>query len=285
MLTAFDRAFGQIPGRGRVVDLLGRIAARVSPEGLCRPHRNARISVRLTDRIERLMWGGVYETELVTLMTRFLGAGMVFADVGAHVGYFTAVAACLVGETGKVHAFEPDPANYRRLADNTAKLTNVRCYSLAVSDAVGSSRFFRSPLAQESGWGSLLTDGERREAIRTETTSLDAWAVDQAVTRMEFVKIDVEGAEVRVLRGASSVLTRMRPVLFGEVNPTCLARDGETPGSLVKVLENYGYVVASVFSGKAPVPGSFFAAPKEKADQIDEASRHGLKLVPCVSAT
>src|SRR5882762_4798355 len=98
-----------IPGKARLAEAVLRYAR--SREVECHPLPGITVSLRTNQRIERWMWAGAYERELVRLMKRTLKSGMTVLDVGANIGYFSALASGLVGNSGQVYAFEPMPQN------------------------------------------------------------------------------------------------------------------------------------------------------------------------------
>ena len=155
-------------------------------------------------------------------MMEHLRAGDTVLDVGAHTGYYTLLASTLVGEEGRVWAFEPAPRNARYLRGNVEAngRENVRVTEAAVSDEEGTARFGGGT---GTGTGRLTDEGD----LEVRTLTLDGFCerhrLDPAV-----VKIDVEGAEARVLRGADDVLRTAGPVLFlsihgRDVREACMA--------------------------------------------------------------
>jgi len=265
-------------GKWRLADLLGRILAHFRPEARCWLTRDTGLRVRFGDRIERLMWAGCYERDLVTTLRHILQPGMVFVDVGAHIGYFTALAWVLVRPAGGVHAFEADPQCFQRLRENSRILDGVVLHPTAVSDRVGAATFFASPDPAESGWGSLFPDGLRRATRLVSTTTLDAWRQREAPGRVDFVKLDVEGAEYRVLRGAEALIRADRPTLFLEVNNVCLTRDGRSARDIVDFLDRYDYRATGVLSRFSL--HSIFAVPEFKAESIEVVRCAGVRLLP-----
>lgn len=113
-------------------------------------------TVRLTDRIECLMWAGAYEPELRTILKNILQSGMTFVDVGVHIGYFTVLAAHRGGASGEVHAFEPDPVCFQRLRINTADYDYVHAYHVAVSNEAGKQDFFDLLIKKNPGRGQFF---------------------------------------------------------------------------------------------------------------------------------
>jgi len=210
------------------------------------------------------MWAGCYETHLIALLKRALGPGMVFVDVGAHIGYFTSLGAGLVGPQGEVHCFEADPDCTSRLVVNTRNYSWVHVHNAAVGDRIEEVSSFRSNRPDESGWGTVLPTGESRPEIRVPMTTLDESRSRSGFSRLDFIKLDIEGAECRALQGASQMIGRHRPFVFSEVNEVCLARDCRSLRDLTSFFAEKGYEVRIVRDTKGSVE-SLFAIPAEKS--------------------
>ena len=154
----------QFRGKVRLTNWMGKTASGFVREADCHPVPGARVIVSLNDRVGRLMWTGCYEPELVALLRKVLDPGMTFVDVGAHIGYFSLIAAALVGEKGVVHSFEPDPDCFSRLVVNSSVYSWVKTHNSAVADRNGEIPCYRSPRQSESGWGAIFdADGKREE--------------------------------------------------------------------------------------------------------------------------
>src|SRR6202008_2152616 len=142
----------------------------------------------------------------VALLQRVLAPGDVFVDVGANIGYFTAVAAASVGRAGEVHAFEPVPRYFERL--DALRRSNpehrLHVYAEALGDAEGSAEI-RVTRERNIGWKTLLPGLMRAEETgHTHTVRvrcLDHYLAERGVGRVALIKIDVEGYELPVLRG------------------------------------------------------------------------------------
>jgi FkbM family methyltransferase len=152
--------------------------------------------------------GGSYEPEQTRLFERHVRPGHVVLDVGAHVGYYTLLSAVLAGEGGAVWSFEPNPRNARFLRRHAEinGLASVRVTEAAVAAADGTARF---DFGSGSGTGHLATAG----ALEVRTVRLDRFCAEKGIAP-DVVKIDVEGAEMEVLRGARATLARHRPTIF-----------------------------------------------------------------------
>jgi FkbM family methyltransferase len=188
---------------------------------------------------------GCYEPQETQLASRLLGPGDLFVDVGANWGYFSLAAAHWVGPGGTVIAFEPEPRLFTLLADNLAanRLTSVRPAQTAIGAGPGRMAF--SAFRVESGnWGQSRScaEGDRID-FECDTAALDDILPAEA-SRVQLVKIDVEGAEAEVLAGMRRGLARgrYRYVLL-ECHPELLAERGVTPAACLDALFDAGYRV------------------------------------------
>ena len=152
--------------------------------------------------------GGTYEPEQTDLFARLVKTGDTVLDVGAHTGYYSLLAARLVGHTGSVWSFEPDPVNFGFLKRHIERnrLGQVHSIPSAVSDCAGTAHFERGT---GTGTGRLGGEGQ----LRVDTVSIDEFCGARDL-RVAAIKIDVEGAEDLVLRGALATLTRDGPAVF-----------------------------------------------------------------------
>lgn len=141
------------------------------------------------------------------LVQHLLRRGDRFVDVGANIGYYTLLAAALVGPGGTVDAFEPGQPALDRLRENIAlnRLFNVRVHALALSDAPGTARF----LTGHDTTNRLAASGDAASAA----TTVPAARLDDLLSAQTCAlgKLDVEGAELRVLKGAEGMLSRANP--------------------------------------------------------------------------
>jgi FkbM family methyltransferase len=151
------------------------------------------------------------------LLHYVLQRGHTFVDVGANLGFYTRMASSLVGEVGQVYAFEPMPAAYRLLRMNTADLINVTLHDDALSDCEGVGEFY---VRDHGDASSLVSDGAGRP-IQVTLTTLDKKLSPEEIgsRRIDFIKIDVEGAELSVLRGALKTIQTHRPIVYFEFLP------------------------------------------------------------------
>jgi FkbM family methyltransferase len=215
-LTVLQRVLEGFPirGKGRLADA---VLSKMNGEFECHPLPGTTVSVRTDQRIERWMWAGAYEPELVSLLKKTLKAGMTVLDLGANIGYFSVIAAALVGENGQVHAFEPMPHNLVRLRKNLEPFHWTIVHPYAVGNVTGEVSIHYSD--KETGWASIhdkhpLGNLPCKSAVSA--TRLDDWLQTNSVNRIDFIKLDIEGSELDALRGARQTLDRFRPTIVAE---------------------------------------------------------------------
>jgi len=191
---------------------------------------------------------GRYEPNEMFAMAKLLAPGMCVVDAGANEGLFTILAARIVGESGAVHAFEPSPREQGRLHANLAvnHLANVKVHHAALGRALGKSTL-RIAGASHSGHnalgGFIYAGTVLEESVEVDVVTLDQAMREQKVTRLDLLKIDVEGSEVEVLKGADEVLRTLRPVVLAEAQDESLRRMGSNVGELLKLLRSNDYEV------------------------------------------
>jgi FkbM family methyltransferase len=196
----------------------------------------------LSDAVQRSMfYRGLYEPYTSRMILEALPVGGTFLDIGANAGNFTLLAAAAVGPSGFVHAIEASPLNAQRLrADLEANgLTNrVALYEVGVADAIGTMRLQFAPGPSPHGMRYL----DPGAAIGGEVVSITT--VDELLPDLhaDVVKVDVEGADLRVLRGMSKVLAAHPPkLLIVEVEECLLQRFGDSTAELVAFMRQKGY--------------------------------------------
>jgi FkbM family methyltransferase len=158
-------------------------------------------------KITRLLFG-TYEPEQSDLFRQHIRSGDQVLDIGAAAGYYTLLSARLVGSTGRVVSFEPDPDNLRFLRSHVEQngLSQVTILPVALADETGTARFGGGT---GTGTGRLCQNGVVQVAVRR----LDDVAAEMDL-RPQHLKIDVEGAEMAVLRGGERTIKTDRPTIF-----------------------------------------------------------------------
>jgi FkbM family methyltransferase len=182
-----------------------------------------------------------YERELAYL-SRFLAPGMVVIDGGANCGIYTVVASKLVGPSGRVLSFEPGSEAFSVLTKNIEinRLSNVRAHCAALSDTTGIARLYH----HEHGPNSFSLGHPGNTMIDSEgvvTRTIDEVVRDENASRVGLIKLDVEGAEELVLRGARKIIAHSCPTILFEANATAAMRLGLQAHGAQELLRNWGY--------------------------------------------
>ncbi len=176
-----------------------------------------RTAVRLFGRIEARR-----PQSALVLLNRLLRPGDVAVDVGAHRGVFTDRMARLVGPTGHVHAFEPNPDSWRVLAAVKGRSRNISLHHVGLSDRAGTATLYRPRPkgVRIDAMSSLIQHGDD-ESVHFDPVDVTIEVLDAALAdeprRIALIKVDVEGHELAVFRGADQVLERSRPAILVEI--------------------------------------------------------------------
>jgi FkbM family methyltransferase len=234
---------------------------------------------------EALFWGG-FECAETVFVDRYLEPGMTVLDIGAHHGLYTLLASKRVGRTGKVISFEPSPRERRQLKRN---LRLNFCSNVLVEPfALGSERSQTElyvVAGGEDGCNSLrppVVDAET-QPVRVDVVSLDEVVARIGLTKADFVKLDVEGGELDVLKGASRVLQfSPRPVLLVEVYDIRTGPWGYRAYEIVRFLAGIGYqwfqlddkgALSRIATDLDVYDANLVAIPEERADQVLQSAR------------
>jgi FkbM family methyltransferase len=183
---------------------------------------------------------GLYEKEVTSLVRQLVKKGMGVVDLGANIGYYTLLASRLVGDSGKVYAFEPDPTAHSYLLRNIEAngCRNVAAFRKAVSNKGGVMTLIRDPLGSES----FLQDRGKNGLEVVETVTMDRFFAKEGWPPIHLVKMDVEGSEKAVLEEMRE-LRRKNPLvqIIMELNSAALQRAGTNREELASALEALGF--------------------------------------------
>jgi len=194
---------------------------------------------------ETLLSEGIWEPKTTDYLCSALLPAQVFVDIGANVGYFTLLAARCVGPLGKVLAVEPNPAMTEQLRQNIARsgLTNVVAEVVACSASTGVCRLYTGG-PYNTGRSSLCSRNLQWTAsVDVNCVPADILAEKHALPRIDLVKIDVEGAELEVLRGMRDILKHWRPKIVIELLPSLLEGFSTTFNEVLEYMAGLGYSI------------------------------------------
>lgn len=184
---------------------------------------------------------GTFEPAMSALFGSLLARGYVVVDIGANIGFYTLLAADIVGEHGKVIAFEPVPRNVELLRKSVEVngYKNVTVVPKALSNRHGETRFLVND--QNRATGRIAIEGDDDSSIQVEITTLDEY-FGQHGTVVDLMKIDAEGAEPAILEGARALLARSPDlIILTEYNPKLIRAFGRQPTAYLRELSSLGF--------------------------------------------
>jgi FkbM family methyltransferase len=217
---------------------------------------------------------GNWEAGETAWFLRMVKPGETIVDAGANVGYYTVIGSRLVGDHGRVYAFEPDPSNFELLRKNVELngLTNVVLEQKALSNRKGTLKLY---IADKNKGDHRIyqPEGEARPSVEVEAVRLDEYFHDDK-RGIDFIKIDTQGAEGVILEGMAGLLERRTdgPTIFMEFWPHALKTMGTDPGAVLGMLHSSDYKFYEVRNpGEKPLralePADLLAAhPVEQVD-------------------
>jgi len=295
------RVFPRVRGYGRTSAMLNRGLLRMHASPLVTASMRQGHRLILDARVQsqsRAAFSGNYDNADVEILCGLMKAGTVALDVGANVGFYTVPLGCAARIVGaRVIAFEPLPANYRRLVQNVelnGLKDTVELHMTGLSAAAGTAELcLREDFegGGEVGNASLIIgDGldARFGRISVDLTPLDDLWPELALASLDIVKIDIEGHEADFLRGAREILERFRPVILMEVNRWFYRRRGMDFDRAIPELlpRGYGFYRLQASRIRWLIPGkvrgivqvgsltefgdveNVFLVPSEKVDEL-----------------
>lgn len=287
LLRAMQSPEGRERYRRSFLGWLWQGAGRLPWALRCNATLSGRLRIRLNARdqvISRSIFcTGEWEPGELQFIRSYVKPGMVAVDVGANIGVHTLTLAECVGPDGAVHSFEPTQVfeTLRYSVRQNGFDGRVRLNHCAVGAEEGHLRL----LACKPGYELFTSEGvplvpevATGQYVEYPMTALDAYARQQGLSRIDFLKVDVEGAEDLVLAGTRDLLSRSAVgcILF-ELNEVCMSRNGRSAGAFLELLRSCGYYL-SVIDGDArfhPLPknlnGTVFniVATHEPLPQVD----------------
>jgi len=247
----------QFPLRDGKAFLYGRLHAVLQPMerfAMVRLDKGFRMNLDLADpeQIKVYFYGHYHERYEADLVQRLLGEDDVFWDVGANVGYFTLVAAMALKNRGQIIAFEPGRNAYARLTENLAlnPWRNIQTFPVAVSDREGEAVLhLLGDIADSSA--SLYPAAQAQAGQEVcRTVALDHFLDSEGLRPPDLVKLDAEGAELAVLKGAAGLINDSPPLWLMEMEEKNLRAAGASKAAVAQFLTGCGYRAAHLRKGR-----------------------------------
>jgi FkbM family methyltransferase len=181
-------------------------------------------------------------------MNKLVKAGDIVFDVGSHIGVVACYLRTRATESGKIYAFEPFSKSYQRLCENIAlnSYKNVYTNNVAISDEIGVAKFYYEPRDNQLNSLGKVSNGTNQlsESVDVNTETIDSYCEQNKINLINFLKIDTEGYEINVLKGAANMLTNKKiEIVQFEISNQPLESLGKTPDEIITYLNSKGYEV------------------------------------------
>ena len=233
------------------------------------------------DQSRCLYVGGSFEPNEFAFLDKVLRPGMVVVDAGANEGFYSVFMARRVGAQGRVIAVEPSPRERARLVRNIEingfRNVEVRSTGLGAGPGQAVLHIANAEHNGQNTLGSFVYEGVSEETrLQIALESIDAISQQMGDDRIDVIKMDVEGSELRVLEGATRVLERDQPLILFEVLDKALRAQGASAEQLIAFLYRRGFVVLQFGTDGALYPlsrlaeasSNLVAAPPARAAEL-----------------
>jgi len=177
------------------------------------------------------------------LVSKLLKEGMTCLDIGANIGYYVLLENKFIGKQGKIIAIEPSPINFKYLQKNIKlqNAKNIQAFNIAAGDSEGKLRFLVYENASNSGM--IIPDGEEQkwpgEVIQVPVKTIDNLIAENNITKLDFVRMDVEGYEYHIFEGMKETLKKSKPLIYIEVHKSIMGV--EKTKKWFELLKSFGY--------------------------------------------
>jgi FkbM family methyltransferase len=224
-----------------------------------------------------------YEKTDSAMIERLINDGDVFFDIGANIGWYS-INLALSHRTAQIHSFEPIPRTYSYLQSNLKlnHLANVTAYNFGFSNGTGEFDFYYYEEGSGNASSANVSDREDVQVCQCKLQTLDDFAAETQ-TKVDFIKCDVEGAELLVYLGGLQTIKRDKPIVFSEILRKWSAKFDYHPNEIFKLFSDEGYQAFTVKDGslkeffqmnELTVETNFFFLHKQKhCQQIEKFSK------------
>ncbi|MFQ5786904.1 MAG: FkbM family methyltransferase [Thermodesulfobacteriota bacterium] len=208
----------------------------------------------------KLMYIGYSSIEVKQEINRYLTTSGIFIDVGGCVGYLSAIASRIVGSSGQVHCFEPNPVNIasiqKMIQSNPDSNIILNGYALGIDDGV--HHYYKKSKKNSTEVTmieNLICPEEVTESFEVKTKRLDKYLEQKNINNVSLIKIDVEGFEYFVLKGLEGYFQKNinRPPIICEITPSAYVHLDYTINELYNYMRDYGYQAYSIFNSNRVV--------------------------------
>lgn len=228
-------------GKGRIFNLAKRLA-KMPPQGVVTKTRDGRkFEISFRDWADDAIYFlGTYENFCTETVKKHIKPGDVCLDVGANIGWYSTLFSKIVGQNGAVHSFEPVPRTFAELEKNVrlnGAPPNVFLNNFGLGDAEKTLEIHLFD-GMPSGHASLAArENQPAQSFAVQIKTLDSYLLEREIERVDFVKVDIEGAELMFLKGASKLFEQKTPpVIFMEMALETTKEFGYKPNDLIEFI-------------------------------------------------
>lgn len=209
------------------------------------------LRVDISDYVGHYLYFG-FEDKAQEKLINIAQSGFTVLDVGTNIGSTLLQFANKVGNNGRVYGFEPDPINHKACLANIKlnTFTNIEVANIGLGNEKGSFNLVVDTETNRGGNRISFSNETEKTSSKINVERLDDWIKNKNLTKVDLIKIDVEGFELNVLKGAKEVLVLYKPVLFIELDDNNLRAVGNSANELVLYLEALNYLIESAETGE-----------------------------------
>jgi FkbM family methyltransferase len=224
-----------------------------------------------------------YELEDSEMLYRLVSEGDTIFDIGANIGWYSNhLSKKLPGAT--IYSFEPIPETYAQVKRNTElnQAKNIHLNNFALSDKKQTLKFFYSPAITGASSSANITERSDMKELTCEANTLDNFVKEKNISKLDFIKCDVEGAEFLVYKGGPETFAKHQPIIFTEMLRKWAAKFGYHPNDIIDYFKQFGYNCYTSHDGKLKPFGKveestmetnyFFLHPEKHAAKIKALS-------------
>lgn len=199
--------------------------------------------VDLYDYMGWLIYFGIKDEARPKLYDLLTDKHFIVFDVGTNIGETLLNFAKLV-PNGQVHGFEPDKLNYERCCENLSmnSFTNIQLNNVGLGAEAG-QYFIKIDTPSNRGGNKISKEFIENNTQVVNIVTLDQYAIDKKLTKIDLIKIDVEGYELHVLKGAVEIIKKAKPIFFIELDDNNLSEQGHSAKELIHFLSEYQYTI------------------------------------------
>jgi len=252
ILAAFFRTIPHFKGKYRIGKIIQNNFISdtqwKNPEVFIKLKNKAELYIDVRSGTHKVpFWTGMRDDKIINLIKKNIQPNSVVFDVGANIGYYSIpLALHLKKHGGEVHAFEPVDSNFKSLgmAIKQNKLTNVISNKFALGASEGNIEIVKTEKGNSGNAVLSFNDSDYEKGMEKEIipmTTLDLYMTKSQLLRCDFIKIDIEGAEIFFIQGGLNFIEKYQPIIYGEFNSYFLKKFGYTVLDIWELIEPLGY--------------------------------------------